>query len=81
MIKWLGKTNMPIIDYLINKIVNYIYVHHIERLMYLGNFMLLCKIHTKEVYFIEWTIDAYDLNKIFIKYNDNKAIFIIFIYC
>jgi len=59
---WLGTTTIPIIDFIINKIVNYSYAHHIERLMYLGNFMLLCKIHPKEVYkiFMEWTIDAYD---------------------
>jgi deoxyribodipyrimidine photolyase-related protein len=59
---WKGTTNIKPIDDLINKIVKYAYVHHIERLMYLGNFMLLCLIDPKEVYriFMEWTIDAYE---------------------
>ncbi len=59
---WNGTTNIKPIDNLIYKINNYAYIHHIERLMYLGNFMLLCNIHPKEVYniFMEWTIDSYD---------------------
>jgi deoxyribodipyrimidine photolyase-related protein len=59
---WLGTTNIKPIDDSINKIIKYSYVHHIERLMLLGNFMLLCLIHPDEVYriFMEWTIDAYD---------------------
>ena len=38
------------------------YCHHIERLMVLGNFMLLCEFHPNEVYrwFMELFIDAYD---------------------
>lgn len=59
---WTGETGIKPIDSLIQKIVDYSYVHHIERLMYLGNFMLICLVHPKEVYriFMEWTIDAYD---------------------
>lgn len=59
---WTGQTNIKPIDSIINKIVKYAYVHHIERLMYLGNFMLLCQVDPNEVYriFMEWTIDAYD---------------------
>jgi deoxyribodipyrimidine photolyase-related protein len=59
---WTASLNIPVLDFIINKIINYSYAHHIERLMYLGNFMLLCRIHPKEVYriFMEWTIDAYD---------------------
>lgn len=59
---WKGTTNIEPIDNLISKINKYAYVHHIERLMYLGNFMLLCNIHPKEVYniFMEWTIDSYE---------------------
>lgn len=59
---WTGQTNMVPIDSIINKIVKYSYAHHIERLMYLGNFMLLCQVNPDEVYriFMEWTIDAYD---------------------
>jgi deoxyribodipyrimidine photolyase-related protein len=59
---WTGKTEMIPIDSIINKIVKYSYAHHIERLMYLGNFLLLCLIDPDDVYriFMEWTIDAYD---------------------
>jgi deoxyribodipyrimidine photolyase-related protein len=59
---WTGNTGIKPIDSIINKIVAYAYAHHIERLMYLGNFMLICMVDPKEVYkiFMEWTIDAYD---------------------
>jgi len=59
---WTGETEIKPIDSIINKIVKYSYAHHIERLMYLGNFMLICMIEPKQVYkiFMEWTIDAYD---------------------
>jgi deoxyribodipyrimidine photolyase-related protein len=61
-IMWTGKTDILPIDNIINKIINYSYAHHIERLMYLGNYMLLCMIDPNDVYeiFMEWTIDAYD---------------------
>jgi deoxyribodipyrimidine photolyase-related protein len=60
--KWWTKVNMEPIDFLIDKINKYAYVHHIERLMYLSNWLLLNYIHPKEVYkiFMEWTIDAYE---------------------
>ena len=50
------------IDYIINKIRKYGYAHHIERLMYLGNFMFLLETDPNMVYkmFMEWTIDAYE---------------------
>ena len=59
---WTGETDMIPIDSIINKIVKYSYAHHIERLMYLGNFLLLCLVDPDDVYriFMEWTIDAYD---------------------
>jgi deoxyribodipyrimidine photolyase-related protein len=59
---WLGTTGIEPIDNIIKNIVKYSYAHHIERLMYLGNFMLLCLIDPTQVYniFMEWTIDAYD---------------------
>ena len=54
--------NIEPIDYLIEKIKKYAYVHHIERLMYLSNWLLINQIDPDEVYriFMEWTIDAYD---------------------
>jgi deoxyribodipyrimidine photolyase-related protein len=59
---WLGNTGLLPVDNIIKKINNYSYSHHIERLMYLGNYMLLCMIDPNDIYeiFMEWTIDAYD---------------------
>lgn len=56
------KTNIIPIDNIIENIVKYGYCHHIERLMYLGNFLLLCMITPHNVYniFMQWTIDAYE---------------------
>lgn len=57
-----ASTGMPPVDDAINKIMDSAYSHHIERLMVLGNFMLLCEINPNEVYkwFMELFIDAYD---------------------
>jgi deoxyribodipyrimidine photolyase-related protein len=57
-----GTTSLPPIDLTIKKVNKLGYAHHIERLMILGNAMLLCEIHPKEVYkwFMERFIDSYD---------------------
>ena len=57
-----GTTGIKPVDETIKKILKTGYCHHIERLMLLGNFMLLCEFHPKEVYrwFMELFIDAYD---------------------
>jgi deoxyribodipyrimidine photolyase-related protein len=59
---WLAETNIKPIDDIIKNIVKYSYAHHIERLMYLGNWFLINQVDPKEVHriFMEWTIDAYD---------------------
>lgn len=59
---WTGDTGIPPIDITIQKILQTGYCHHIERLMVLGNFMLLCEFDPHEVYrwFMEMFIDAYD---------------------
>lgn len=59
---WNGTTGIPPIDITIHKILKTGYCHHIERLMVLGNFMLLCEFDPNEVYkwFMEMFIDAYD---------------------
>jgi len=59
---WQGKTGINYVDDTMTKINNYSYVHHIERLMILGNYLLLLQINPHLVYklFMEWTIDAYD---------------------
>jgi deoxyribodipyrimidine photolyase-related protein len=59
---WEGNTGIIVIDNIINKIKKTAYCHHIERLMYLGNILLMLEKHPKEVHriFMEWTIDSYD---------------------
>lgn len=59
---WNGTTGIDPIDSTIKKVLDTGYCHHIERLMVLGNFMLLCEFDPDEVYrwFMELFIDAYD---------------------
>ncbi len=59
---WTGNTGIPPLDQTIKKVLQTGYCHHIERLMVLGNFMLLCEFDPDEVYrwFMELFIDAYD---------------------
>lgn len=59
---WEGNTGIHPIDHLIETLKKNAYTHHIERLMVLGNFMLLCEFDPDEVYkwFMEWYIDSYD---------------------
>lgn len=55
-------TGIEPVDITIEKILQTGYCHHIERLMVLGNFMVMCEFHPDEVYrwFMELFIDAYD---------------------
>lgn len=57
-----GTTGIEPFDHTIQALLEDGYTHHIERLMVLGNFMLLCRIHPDAVYkwFMELFIDAYD---------------------
>jgi len=57
-----GTTGIPPVDTTIKKVLKTGYCHHIERLMVLGNIMLLCEFDPNEVYrwFMELFIDAYD---------------------
>ena len=57
-----GDTGIEPIDDTIKKINNSAYANHIERLMIIGNFMLLCEFEPNEVYkwFMEMFIDSYD---------------------
>ncbi len=57
-----GTTGIQPIDDVIKKVNKTAYAHHIERLMILGNFMVLCEFDPDEVYqwFMELFIDAYD---------------------
>lgn len=53
---------IPLLKNVQEKAEKYAYAHHIERLMVLGNFMLLAELHPDEVYnyFMTFYIDAYD---------------------
>ena len=55
-------TGIEPVDHVIRQTLQEGYCHHIERLMILGNFMLLCRINPDDVYrwFMELFIDAYD---------------------
>jgi deoxyribodipyrimidine photolyase-related protein len=57
-----GTTGIAPVDDTIKKLLATGYSHHIERLMVLSNFMLLCEFDPDEVYrwFMELYIDAYD---------------------
>ena len=57
-----ASTGLFPIDNVLKNVFKNAYAHHIERLMILGNFMLLCEIKPKDVYqwFMELFIDAYD---------------------
>jgi deoxyribodipyrimidine photolyase-related protein len=59
---WKGETSILPVDTAIHSALRYGYNHHIERLMVLGNVMLLSKIHPDEVYrwFMAMYVDAYD---------------------
>lgn len=59
---WDGTTGIVPVDNTIRKVLSTGYCHHIERLMVLGNFMLLCEFDPDEVYewFMSLFIDAYD---------------------
>jgi deoxyribodipyrimidine photolyase-related protein len=57
-----ASTGIDPIDCTIKKVLKTGYSHHIERLMILGNFMLLAQIKPNDVYtwFMEMYIDSYD---------------------
>jgi deoxyribodipyrimidine photolyase-related protein len=61
--KWYeGKLGIKPVDDAIKKALKYGYNHHIERLMILSNFMLLCEIDPEQVYkwFMEMYVDSSD---------------------
>jgi deoxyribodipyrimidine photolyase-related protein len=57
-----GTTGIAPVDDAIKKVLKTGYAHHIERLMILGNFMVLCEFDPDAVHqwFMELFIDAYD---------------------
>jgi deoxyribodipyrimidine photolyase-related protein len=59
---WNATTGIHPVDVVIRHTLDHAYTHHINRLMVLGNFMLLCEFNPDDVYrwFMEMYIDAYD---------------------
>ncbi|RYD48253.1 MAG: cryptochrome/photolyase family protein, partial [Verrucomicrobiaceae bacterium] len=57
-----GTTGIPPVDRVIRQLLDDGWCHHIERLMILGNFMLLCRIRPDDVYrwFMELFVDSCD---------------------
>ena len=57
-----SETGIEPVDQAIHRVMDRAYTHHIERLMVLGNIMLLCEIDPDGVYdwFMELFIDAYE---------------------
>lgn len=57
-----GSTEVPPLDDSIKRVMHDAYTHHIERLMVLGNIMLLAEVHPDNVYqwFMEMFIDSSD---------------------
>jgi deoxyribodipyrimidine photolyase-related protein len=57
-----GTTGVPPLDDSIRRVVRHGYTHHIERLMVLGNIMLLSEVHPDAVYgwFMEMFVDSSD---------------------
>ncbi len=61
--KWyMGTTGIRPVDETIKRAFKYGYLHHILRLMVMGNFMNLCHLHPDQVYqwFMEFSCDSYD---------------------
>ena len=57
-----GTTGIVPVDHVIRQVLRTGYCHHIERLMILGNFLMLCEVHPVAVcrWFMELFVDAYD---------------------
>ncbi len=57
-----GKLGIEPIDDCIRSAFKTGYLHHIRRLMFMGNFMLLCQIDPDEIYrwFMEFSLDSYE---------------------
>lgn len=59
---WEGNTGILPIDTTVKRVLDTGYANHIERLMVLGNFLLLTETAPSEIYkwFMEYFVDAYD---------------------
>lgn len=59
---WTAETGVAPVDLVVGRVLETGYAHHIERLMVMGNFLLLCEVDPVRVndWFMELFIDAYD---------------------
>jgi len=59
---YIGNTPLEILNHYIDKVKNYAYLHHIERLMVINNLFILYEIKFKDMYnwFMICFIDSYD---------------------
>lgn len=59
---WDGNTKMNCMNYVLKQSLNFSYAHHIQRLMIIGNFLLLSNISVKEIHkwFLGVYIDAFE---------------------
>lgn len=57
---WNGETGIPPVDDCIKKLTNTGYLHHIERLMIMGNFFLITMVDPKEVF--DWFISIVSMD-------------------
>jgi len=59
---YIGDTELKLLDHYIEKVYNYGYLHHIERLMVINNLFILYNIKFKDIYnwFMVCFIDSYD---------------------
>jgi deoxyribodipyrimidine photolyase-related protein len=60
---WEARTGMPPVDDVLQSVREWGYAHHIQRLMVIGSFLLLCRCHPAEAYnwFMVSFVDSYDV--------------------
>lgn len=66
-----GKTGVPIVDRAITNSFRIGYLHHIQRLMVMSNYMTLCRIHPDHIYrwMYEFSMDSWEWVMVFNVYG------------
>jgi deoxyribodipyrimidine photolyase-related protein len=72
---WTGELGIPPVDDAIKTAYKYGYLHHIQRLMVMLNFQILCEVSYVEIYrwHMEYSCDAYDQFMIYNVYSMGYA--------